>query len=485
MGSSDELVDSKLAELSKRAPDVGPWMEPSDLRQRARVRRIRHRGGLVVGIALVVVVLVATLVPIGLRNKTTTEADVRVGGRVGPAVHLVSATGSAQPVETNGASMATGRSEQQFSLSLLKQLSASGSSSTNTLISPSSLSIALSMLELGAQGDTQAQIAGALGSAEMNAQQQAEGWSALSAELAAAAAVGGIDIRSANSLWLQKGLAMDPSFMSSLSRYFASGVWQVDFASDPAGAVEALNAWVARETHGRITSLFGPDGITDRTALVLANAVYFKAAWEQPFDATTSNGPFHLSSGTTTSVPFMHSSLSEPLDVSAYAGSGVDEVQLPYQGGRMAALVIMPTSDSISDFSASLSQPVLAGLVADLAPATIDLTMPTLSLTASDTDLIPTLEDLGINSAFDAQSADFSAMSPVPLFVTAVAQKDTLDVTPRGTEATAATGIGMDPTAVRASTMSLTVDHPYLFLIRDTQTGAILFEAEVVNPTAG
>jgi serpin B len=171
--------------------------------------------------------------------------------------------------------------------------------------------------------------------------------------------------------------------------------------------------------------------------------------------------------------------------VSAYAGSGVDEVQLPYQGGRMAALFIMPTSASVSEFSASLSQPVLAGLASDLAPTMLDLTMPSLSLSSSHEDLIPTLEGLGINDAFDAASADFSAMSPVSLFVTAVAQKDTLDVTPQGTEATAATGISAEPTAARVATMSMSIDHPYLFLIRDTHTGAILFEAQVVDPTAG
>ena len=158
---------------------------------------------------------------------------------------------------------------------------------------------------------------------------------------------------------------------------------------------------------------------------------------------------------------------------------------MPYQGGRLAALVIMPTSGSVSGLSASLSQPVLANLVSELSPAMLDLTMPSLSLTASHDDLIPTLEGLGINDAFDPNSADFSAMSPVPLFVTAVAQKDTLDVTPWGTEATAATGIGVDPTDARAATMSMSIDHPYLFLIRDMHTGAILFEAQVVDPTAG
>jgi serpin B len=371
------------------------------------------------------------------------------------------------------------QSEEQFSLSLLKQLSAAGPLSSNIVISPSSLSIALSMLELGAKGNTEAQIARALGSGHLTAEQQSAGWSALSAEVAQAGAADGIDVQSANSLWLQKGLAMDPSFMSDLSRYFASGVWQVNFASDPAAAVDALNAWVAQQTHGRITALFNPGAITNQTALVLANAVYFKAAWEQPFDDTTSNGAFHLSTGATISVPFMHTAAGDPLEADAYMRSGVDAVQLPYKGGRIAALIVMPKSQSISQFSASLTTAGVDHLVSDLTRTALDLTMPSLSLQDSH-ELIPTLHRLGMQVAFDA-SADLSGMSSAPLVVSDIVQKDTLDVTPWGTEASAATGIGISTSARRAA-MSLTIDQPFLFLIRDTQTGQILFEAQVVNP---
>jgi serpin B len=482
MGINDELVDSQLVMLANPASDAGPWMEPSEIRRKARIRRIRRRGA-AVATAAIVVVLAATLLPIGLRSKTNTEATVHVAKSVGPAEQLVSVTPT-EPTPRNTTSMAVARSEQQFSLSLLRQLSASGSSSANILISPSSLGTALSMLELGADGDTETQIASALGSGDLTARQQAEGWSALSAELAQAGTAHGISIQSANSLWLQKGLAMDPSFMSSLSRYFASGIWQVDFASDPAGAVDALNAWVAEETHGHITTLFAPGAITEQTALILANAVYFKAAWEQPFDSTATSGPFQLSNGTMATVPYLHSPVNGPLSVSAFAGSGVDEVQLPYEGSRMAALVIMPTSESVAALSASLSPPVLTRLVSDLAPMSLDLTMPSLALRSSYDDLIPTLQGLGIRDAFDADGADFSTMSPTPLFVNAVAQKATLDVTPWGSEATAATGIGMESSA-RVSTTTMDIDHPYLFLIRDTHTGEILFEAQVVDPAAG
>ncbi|MGD0882923.1 MAG: serpin family protein [Acidimicrobiales bacterium] len=481
MERSDDRIDRALATLGTTTVSAD-WVEPSALRHKSAVRRIWRRG-VGIGSVVIAVVAAATLIPIGLRGNSHSTAESTVTRTVGSAIQLVSHSGNGGPAPTSERADAVADSEQQFSLSLLKQLSASESSPSNILVSPSSLSTALAMLELGAEGDTQEQIADTLGSQNVTPQEQAAGWSALDAELEAASAPDGIALQSANSLWLQKGLAMNPTFMSSLSRYFASGVWQVDFASDPAGAVADLNAWVARETHGHITTLFGPGAITNQTALILANAVYFKARWEQPFASSTDDAPFHLPTGNTTSIPFVHTSANQPINASAFVGSGVDGVQLPYRGGRMAALVLMPTSGSVSEFSASLTQARLGQLLSSLAPSSLALSMPSLSLSSS-LDLVSTLQALGMNDPFDASRADFSGMSPTSLVVTDVVQKDTLDVTPWGSEATAATGISMG-TAAELPSMTITIDHPYLFLIRDTQTGEILFEAQVVNPAGG
>jgi Serpin (serine protease inhibitor)/Sigma-70 region 2 len=364
----NDLVDRRLTELTTATTSTGSWLEPSEIRHQGRKRQIRRRGT-GIGSALVVVVLLATLVPIGLGSKAQPHASLHVSARLGPALQLVSTARRGRPIPTDSNPAAVAQTEQQFSLSLLKQLSASGTSSSNVLVSPSSLSTALSMLELGARGATETQIAAVLDSGNLTAQQQAAGWSALSAELALAGASGGISLQSANSLWLQQGLAMDPTFMSALSRYFASGIWQVDFASNPTGAIDALNRWVTLKTRGHITTLFAPGAITDQTALILANAVYFKAAWQEPFTGATSNGSFHLADGTTTSVPYLHTPVNGPLDGSVSVGSGIDAVQLPYKGGRLAALIIMPTSQSIAQFSASLSQAVLAHVVSGLAPS--------------------------------------------------------------------------------------------------------------------
>jgi serpin B len=209
--------------------------------------------------------------------------------------------------------------------------------------------------------------------------------------------------------------------------------------------------------------------------------VYFKAAWEQPFAPATADGTFHLPGGTTSSVPFMHTPAGGPLDVPVSTASGLDVVQLPYVGGRMAALVIMPTAELLSTLTGSLTATGLDRIVSNMKPTSLDLTMPTLSLSDSH-ELIPTLQNRGMRDAF-ASDADLSGVSPAPLVVTDVVQKATLDVTPWGTEATAATGIGV-ATSARPASIALTIDHPFLFLIRDTHTGAVLFESMVNSPGA-
>ena len=410
------------------------------------------------------------------------NADIDVATRLGSATQLVSRAEVAGTVQAEVYSRAVAQSEQQFSLALLKHLASQKPAPVNLVVSPPSLLTTLAMLELGACGDTQAQIASTLNSGHLTAHQQAAGWSLLSAELSADERDYDVAIESANSLWIQQGLAMDPRFMSNLSQYFESGVWQVNFASDPVSAVNSLNAWVSQETHGHITSLFGPETITSQTALVLANAVYFKAKWAEPFMGDITDGTFFPFADTPLSVPYMRSAPGQPINVLVSTRAELTAVQLPYAGGRVAALVMMPTARSVWDLAGSLTSASLSRYISGLVPAAVNMAMPTLSLSDSH-GLVPTLQALGMKDAFTG-SADFSDMVSVSLAVTDVVQRATLDVTDWGTEAAAATGIAMAASA-RPASMTLAIEHPFLFLIRDTKNGTILFEAMVTNPEAG
>ena len=474
MDTVDRLVEDRLAALREPAAGARMHLDPAVLRARAGARRRRRRGA-VLGSAVLVVASV--LVPIELLGGAATTGlaqEVQAHPVTAPAGggHV-----ALSQVTTAGSGDVAG-AEQGFSLALLRELDRSDSS-PNPLISPSSLAIALSMLELGARGDTRTQISQALGTGGFTPEQQATDWAALDASLAGAAK-GGVTFNSANGLWMQQGFPLEPSFLSQLARLFSSGVWQVDFAHHPAQSVAALNQWVARQTHGHITQLFSA-ALDPDTVLVLANAEYLDARWERPF-TTTSSGPFDLATGRTVTVHLMGEPETQPLSVPVTTGPGVDAAQLPYVGGRLAALVIMPRSGSLPGFVASLTTARLQQIVSSLEPTSVDLTLPELSL-QSDNHMVPVLQGLGMNDAFDPDRADLSGISRRPLVVTAVEQHDTLDVNPIGSVASAATGMGISTAAVEVAPMSITFNHPFLFLVRDTQSGAILFEAQVNDPS--
>jgi serpin B len=164
----------------------------------------------------------------------------------------------------------------------------------------------LSMLQNGAVGQTRQGIATTLQTTGLTNAQQNAGWATLTDDLANAGKRAGLTLESANSLWLQQNLPMQQPFMDAMAQYFRTGVWQVNFAGDLTGAVKAINTWVTDKTHAKITRLFDDTDIDQSTALVLANAVYFKAAWQYQFDPKlTHNGDFHLAGGGTADVPFM------------------------------------------------------------------------------------------------------------------------------------------------------------------------------------
>jgi serpin B len=392
---------------------------------------------------------------------------VQIVARQGSAYEL-RAVRHASEVAANAPGLA--QSEQEFTLALLQHLH----SPQNTSISPASLAIALSMLEQGAHGATLQAIAHALGTSGLSPAQQSAGWQALTEAWAAAAKDGSFSLSSANSLWLEKGLPVRRAFLSALASYYASGTWQVDFSQD--SAANAINAWTKQHTNGRIAKLF--NSIDPSTVLVLANAVYFQAAWATPFLASyTHPSTFTLSNGAGVQTPFM--SATEQL--ACATTPDYQAVQLPYRGGRFAALAIMPTHESLSSYLDGLSASSLHAVVNGLQPGTTQLEMPKFTV-RSFVDLVPTLKQMGMGAAFDG--ADFSALSPESLQVSQVVQRDYLRVAEKGTEAAAATGIGMTTGARVANTRTIALDHPFLFLIRDTRTGAILFAAQIQNPAA-
>jgi serpin B len=478
------------------------WPVGATLRHRAERRRRRRRGAGLAGV--VAVVLVVTVAAVGVANRSPSTRSAAppsptapsefVRTTIGSAVEVASMAPPATPPATGTATTAAAGAEQSFSLSLLGRLIAT-TPSTNQVASPYSLAEALLMLELGAKGATAIQIGQALGMEAMSPAEQAGAWASLAADLEQGATADKVALQDADSVWVQPGFTVQPQYLASLRQTFDAGVWKADFAHQPAAAVAAVNEWVSRQTHGKITQLLSAGEVDDQTVLALLNAVYFKAPWRTPLSEEPP-ATFHAPGGDV-NVPYLSNAGSMGGLLKTYVGDGVEEVELPYWNGvpatdqslnaggagRYAADIIMPTAQGLPQWVEGLTSSSWQHLMGQLTRQSVALRFPKFSLHGNQ-ELNQILQTLGMTDAFSSQRADLSGISPEATYVKFVRQAATLDVTKWGTVATAATAVGVEATSVRAQTLAVTIDRPFLFVIRDTATGAILFTAAVDNPAA-
>jgi serpin B len=368
--------------------------------------------------------------------------------------------------------------EQAFALDLLHRLAPGR---PNLVLSPSSIATLLAMLEPGAAGPTEAGIAQALGSGAMSPQQQALAWRSLNNTLSRQAASDHVVLGTANELWLQSGFPVRSSYLALLAADFAAGVKEQDLDSDPAGSARAIDSWVATRTAGHITNLLTASELQDVVA-VMVDAVYMDAPWQTPFDPSlTTSAPFHVAPGSTTNVPMM--STSQPLDVPVSATADLDAAELPYKGDDMSAVVLMPPIGRLGRFESQLTPAGLSATVLALQQERADIKLPRFRR-ATSLRLNQVLSDMGMGQAFTPE-ADFSALSPRSLDLSFVVHDAQMNVSEKGTEASAATGGGLTPTAMPAPPpVTIVFDHPFLFLVRDNATGAVIFEAQLTDPSS-
>lgn len=373
-----------------------------------------------------------------------------------------------------------------FALDLFHVLS---SGSGNWLDSPYSLSLALIMAYNGARGETARQMSStmhlglppdrlnpAFGHLDLNLAARGEGVQNQEAK--------GFRLNLVNAIWGQTGYAFLPQYLDLLAAYYGAGLRLVDFehAVEPARAT--INQWVSDQTAGKIPDLLGPRDVNSTTRLVLTNAVYFNAAWGRPIDkAETADGPFHLLDGSQVTVPMMHQT-----DWFEYAqGQGYQAIELPYRGNELAMLLLLPAAGQYPSFENALSAPQLATILKRLAPTRVVLTMPRFKFSSSF-NLNDALKTLGMRDAFQYGPADFSGMDGTRTFyIGATIHKAFISVDEAGTEASAATALVILPGAAPVAPVSpipVTLDRPFIFLIRDRPTGVILFSGCVLNPGA-
>jgi serpin B len=370
-----------------------------------------------------------------------------------------------------------------FALNAYQQLK----DDSNLFFSPYSISIALAMTYAGARGSTEQQMAETL-HFTLPQDKLHPVFDALDLELSqrGIGAKGkdgkGFRLNIVNAIWGQKGYTFLQDFLDTLAENYGAGLRLLDFENAPEPSRITINDWVSDQTEGRIKDLIPQGAINAMTRLVLTNAIYFNAAWQNAFNKEdTRDDTFYLLDGDETTLPMMHQ--TERFNYTE--GDDYQAVELPYDGRELSMLVLLPKSGQFAAFEDSLDAGKVAGIVQNLENRKVVLTMPKFEFT-SDFSLKKTLSDMGMPIAFSGDT-DFSGMDGKrDLSISDVIHKAFVSVEETGTEAAAATAVIVGLTAMPPTQpeqiVTMTIDRPFIFLIRDIQTGTILFIGRVMNP---
>lgn len=396
-------------------------------------------------------------------------------------IREVRADGSrASAGDTGGSTAKTvAAADAAFALRLYHELAAR---SANLIYSPYSISTALSMTYGGAGGSTAEQLAAVLGVGSDPAAWHA-GRNDVGSYLDQPPTddPGGstpLTIKPANALFGQDGFAFKPDYLALLAGGYGAGLQAINFAADPEAARAAINRWVAVRTENHIRQLLGPATVDAATRFVLVNAIYFKGSWAAPFkNSATKKAAFHRLAGATVQVPTMHGSIASDYR----RGDGWQAVDLNYVNATMT--VILPDAGKFAAVERRLDAKFLAELAAKRRYTEIHLSLPRWSSTTA-LDLVDDLMKLGVGDLFDPGRADLTGIADAGFYISQVVHQATITVDEAGTEAAAATAVVGDTTGGGPEDeVTVAVDRPFIYLIRDSNTGEILFAGRVLDPT--
>lgn len=357
----------------------------------------------------------------------------------------------------------------------------------NLFFSPYGIAAALSMVRAGAAGKTKDELDRALGATD---------YGALGRELAkrsqptpvqlnhlkymegATPDIFGCHLTVANALWRQKGYPVKPEFVEKLKSGMGAEVGEADFKGAPADAARAVNAWVSKATREKIREVLAERQIDPLTRVILANAISFKARWEDEFsEYGTEPKPFTLLTGKRVDVPTMHALGRR----STSRDGNLQALLLPYSGDALAMLVLLPDAGTLERAEKELDAARVERLIGLMKSEMTEVALPKFKV--ESTFLLRTpLQALGLGSMFGS-AADFSGVSSEPGFaVSEVLHKTFVDVNEKGTEAAAVTMPMMAGSAPPKKQVEFKADRPFLFLIRDLPTKTTLFLGRVVDP---
>ncbi|MBI5546587.1 MAG: serpin family protein [Deltaproteobacteria bacterium] len=365
-----------------------------------------------------------------------------------------------------------------FGADLLKRVGGT----ENAMISPYSISLAIAMTWAGARTQTEQAIAQTM---HFSLPQERLHPAINQLDLALAGRgqnAQGKDgkpfrLKIANAAWGERTFDFVPSYLDTLATSYGAGVNLMDVLQAAEAARVTINDWVAYQTEDRIQDLLPQGSVTSATRLVLTNAVYFNAAWKTKFEQNaTRDAPFTLADGNPVSVSTMFG------EVAGRYAEGADFIaaELPYDGSEVAMTLVMPKAVSLAAFEAGLDGARLQAIVGALADESLLIQLPKFQFEGK-ASLAEALSALGMEVAF-SDAADFSGIHAAGgLSISDVIHQTFVAVDEAGTEAAAATGVVVGTTSVPVG-RQVQVDRPFLFLIRDVQTGAVLFLGHVYDP---
>ena len=394
----------------------------------------------------------------------------------------------AKPAADQGA--AAGARVTSFGLALMTHLDANG----NLCFSPTSIALALAMVRAGAKGNTAAEMDAVLSG--FGAPGQESQIVALTNQLrgqtfyvnkngepldpGATPDPANPDpvllLTVANQLFSQKGMTVLPAYLDALSSTYGAGVGQLDFQNDPESGRLTINKWASDNTKGRIPNVLQPGDVSPATRIALANAIYLKANWGDKFDPKdTKPGQFTTATGTKVTVPTM----SKEFTYKYGAGAGYRMVDLPLEMmSSLSMTFIVP--DNMTAFAPTLDASKLNTMLKGMSTYDVNLWLPKFSV-ESRMDLASVLGAMGMKDAFDPKAADLSGITTAEkLFIQKIVHQANLDVDEEGVTAAAVTVVlGLGGVGVPPPKVDFRVDKPFLYFIRDRDSGAILFMGRV------
>lgn len=414
--------------------------------------------------------------PIALAAAVSAAPDPLEGGPVLPPPPSGSAAAAEWDRSAGGPPSAP---LNEFAFDFYRAVAAGEGGVGNVFFPPLSIRTTFSVLYEGAGGRTASQMADALridGDADVRRGEARRTADSLAGRNNSS------KVALASALWADDGFSLYGSYREAARGTYGAGVVTVDF-SDAAGAAGRINGWASNNTGGLIKKVVGEEDMGDRTAMVIANAIYFKGEWSQPFPLyATREGPFTKADGSAARADFM--TVTGRFEHAAYGEYQV--LRIPYRDDRLSMLVVLPDdAGGLGGVVGVLSARALAHWLDSMKGRNIIVTIPKFAVD-DRRDLVPAMRSMGVTDVFDSRAASLPGIGfhadGGRLYVGTASHAAHISVDEVGTEAAAATGIGVWRESLPPSFVA---DRPFMFLVHDSETGAILFMGSVADPSAG